>query len=69
VPDLGKEAAKRAFDRSLRRLGLDYLALYLIHQPFGDHHRSCRTLAHLNQEGRTPAIGVSSRSGRRPRSG
>ncbi|RYB93703.1 aldo/keto reductase [Nocardioides oleivorans] len=59
VQDSGEEAAKRAFDRSLQRLGLDYLDLYLIHQPFGDYYGSWRTLERLNREGRTRAIGVS----------
>src|SRR5438270_13976851 len=53
------EKAKRAFDRSVKRLGLDYLDLYLIHQPYGDVYGSWRAMEELYQEGRTRAIGVS----------
>jgi len=59
IQDAGEEAAKRAFDTSLRLLGLDYLDLYLIHQPFGDYYGSWRAMEALNREGRTRAIGVS----------
>src|SRR6186713_3077650 len=38
VEDQGEEKAKRAFDASLARLGLDYLDLLIIHQPFGDYY-------------------------------
>jgi diketogulonate reductase-like aldo/keto reductase len=57
--DTGYEATKRAFDRSLARLGLDYLDLYLIHQPFGDVYGSWRAMQELYREGRVRAIGVS----------
>jgi 2,5-diketo-D-gluconate reductase A len=50
---------KRAFDASLRRLGLDHLDLYLIHQPFGDYYSEWRAMQQLHQEGRIRAIGVS----------
>ncbi|MEN3280378.1 MAG: 2,5-diketo-D-gluconate reductase [Solirubrobacteraceae bacterium] len=59
IQDAGEEATKRAFDTSLQRLGLDYLDLYLIHQPFGDYYGSWRAMEALNREGRTRAIGVS----------
>jgi 2,5-diketo-D-gluconate reductase A len=59
VQDTGEEATKRAFDRSLRYLGLDYLDLYLIHQPYGDVHGSWRAMQDLNRQGRVRAIGVS----------
>jgi 2,5-diketo-D-gluconate reductase A len=48
----------RAFDNSLRRLGLDYLDLYLIHQPLGDYYSEWRAIQELNREGRVRAIGV-----------
>ena len=59
IQDAGYESAKKAFDRSLRRLGLDYLDLYLIHQPFGDVYGAWRAMEELYREGRTRAIGVS----------
>ena len=49
---------KRAFDESLRRLGLDYLDLYLIHQPLGDYYSEWRAMQELHREGRIRAIGV-----------
>jgi 2,5-diketo-D-gluconate reductase A len=49
----------RAFDNSLRRLGLDYLDLYLIHQPLGDYYSEWRAMQELHKEGRIRAIGVS----------
>lgn len=59
IQDQGEERAKAAFERSLERLGLDYLDLYLIHQPFGDVYGSWRAMEALLQEGRTRAIGLS----------
>ncbi|TSD97259.1 aldo/keto reductase [Skermania sp. ID1734] len=59
ISDTGEEQTKRAFHRSLERLGLDYLDLYLIHQPFGDVHGSWRAMQNLNREGLARAIGVS----------
>lgn len=58
VQDQGYEKAKRAFTRSMERLGLDYLDLYLIHQPFGDYYGSWRAMQELYSEGRIRAIGV-----------
>jgi len=55
----GEEQAKRSFERSLARLGLDYLDLYLIHQPFGDYYGSWRAMSELNRHGLVRAIGVS----------
>ena len=57
--DAGHDQAKKAFDRSLRRLGVEYVDLYLIHQPYGDIHGSWRAMQELNREGRARAIGVS----------
>lgn len=59
VQDAGYESAKRAFQRSLDRLRLDYLDLYLIHQPFGDVYCAWRAMEELYREGRIKAIGVS----------
>jgi diketogulonate reductase-like aldo/keto reductase len=58
IQDAGYESAKVAFEKSLRRLQLDYLDLYLIHQPFGDVYGSWRAMEELYREGRIRAIGV-----------
>ena len=55
----GEEGAKRSFEKSLRRLGLDYVDLYLIHQPFGDYYGEWRAMQRLAQQGLIRAIGVS----------
>ncbi|GIV75770.1 MAG: 2,5-diketo-D-gluconic acid reductase [Litorilinea sp.] len=59
LQDTGYEKTKRAFERSMQRLQLDYLDLYLIHQPYGDVHGSWRAMEELYREGRIRAIGVS----------
>lgn len=59
VSDTGYEKTKKAFEKSLTNLGLDYLDLYLIHQPFGDVHGSWRAMEELYNEGKIKAIGVS----------
>jgi len=59
IQDAGYEPTKDAFERSLDRLGLDSLDLYLIHQPYGDVHGSWRAMEDLYREDRTRAIGVS----------
>jgi 2,5-diketo-D-gluconate reductase A len=59
VQDAGYESTKKAFAKSLERLQLDYLDLYLIHQPFGDVHGSWRAMEELYSEGKIKAIGVS----------
>jgi 2,5-diketo-D-gluconate reductase A len=59
IQDAGYESTKRAFERSLDRLGLDYLDLYLIHQPFGDVHGSWQAMEDLYNEDKIRAIGVS----------
>jgi 2,5-diketo-D-gluconate reductase A len=55
----GYEGAKKAFENSLRKLQLDYLDLYLIHQPFGDVYGEWRAMQDLYKAGRIRAIGVS----------
>lgn len=59
VHDGGEDGTKRAFEASLQRLGLDYLDLYLIHQPFGDYYSSWRAMEDLHRQGAVKAIGVS----------
>jgi 2,5-diketo-D-gluconate reductase A len=59
IQDAGYESAKQAFERSLQRLQLEYLDLYLIHQPFGDVYGAWRAMEELYREGRIRAIGVS----------
>jgi 2,5-diketo-D-gluconate reductase A len=59
VQDAGYERTKKAFEKSLERLQLDYLDLYLIHQPFGDVYGSWRAMEELYREGKVRAIGVS----------
>ncbi|MET3851405.1 aldo/keto reductase [Paenibacillus sp. OAE614] len=59
VQDAGYESAKLAFAKSLKKLQLDYLDLYLIHQPFGDYYGAWRAMEDLYQEGKIKAIGVS----------
>jgi len=54
-----QDDTKRAFDNSLRRLGLDYVDLYLIHQPLGDYYSEWRAMQELHQDGLARAIGVS----------
>lgn len=57
--DTGYQETVQAFERSLARLQLDYLDLYLIHQPYGDVHGSWRAMEDLQRDGRIRAIGVS----------
>ena len=59
IQDTGYEKTKQAFARSLQRLQLDYLDLYLIHQPYGDVYGAWRAMEELYREGRIRAIGVS----------
>jgi len=59
IQDAGYENAKKAFEKSLKKLQLDYLDLYLIHQPLGNVYGSWKAMEELYQEGRIKAIGVS----------
>lgn len=59
VQDAGYESAKLAFAKSLKKLQLDYLDLYLIHLPFGDYYGAWRAMEDLYREGKIKAIGVS----------
>ena len=59
VQDAGYDSALWAFDCSMKKLGLDYLDLYLIHQPFGDYYSAWRAMERLYEEGAVRAIGVS----------
>ncbi|MGW2329290.1 aldo/keto reductase [Streptomyces sp. NPDC001700] len=57
--DTGEDNTRRAFATSLRKLGLDYLDLYLIHQPYNDVYGSWRAMERLHRDGDVRAIGVS----------
>lgn len=59
VQDTGYEATKRAINESLKKLQLDYLDLYLIHQPYGDVYGSWRAMEEAYESGMIRAIGVS----------
>lgn len=58
IQDAGYENAKKAFQVSLDKLGLDYIDLYLIHQPMNDYYGSWRAMEELYEEGKVRAIGV-----------
>ena len=55
----GYEGTKKAFDSSLKKLGLDYVDLYLMHQPYGDVYGEWRAMQEIYRAGRARAIGVS----------
>lgn len=55
----GERGALEAFETSMSKLGLDYLDLYLIHQPFGDYYGEWRAMEKLHKDGRIRAIGIS----------
>lgn len=59
VQDVGYGRTHAAIDKSLRKLQLDHLDLYLIHQPFGDVHGAWRAMQEAFRDGRLRAIGVS----------
>ena len=60
VQDHGYDNTLKAFDTSMKKLGLDYLDLYLIHKPYGDYYGAWRAMEKLYKEGRIRAIGVTS---------
>ncbi len=60
VQDHGYDNTLRAFDTSMKKLGLDYLDLYLIHKPYGDYYGAWRAMERLYKEGCIRAIGVTS---------
>lgn len=59
LQDYGYEAAKKGIETSLRKLGLDYVDLYLIHQPYGDVPGAWRAMEEAKQTGKIRSIGVS----------
>lgn len=58
VQDASYEGAKQAIETSMKKLGLDYIDLYLIHQPMGDYIGAYRAMEEANEEGKLKAIGV-----------
>ena len=65
VQDYEYEDALRAFDKSLKLLGLDYIDLYLLHKPYGNYYAAWRACERLYKEGLVRAIGVTSFSNER----
>ena len=59
LQDYGYEAAKKGIDTSLSKLGLDYIDLYLLHQPYGDVAGAWKALEEAKAEGKIKSIGVS----------
>ena len=59
ISDAGYDKTKKAFEASMKRLQLDYLDLYLIHQPFNDYYGAWRAMEELYKEGSIRSIGVS----------
>ncbi len=60
ISDTTYEGAKKGFETSMKKLGLDYLDLYLIHQPLNDYYGAWRAMTELYKEGKIRAIGVCS---------
>ena len=58
IQEMGYEKTKAAFENSLKKLGLNYLDLYLVHMPFGDYYGAWRAMEELYRAGRVRAIGV-----------
>lgn len=59
IQEMGYKKTKQAFAQSLEKLDVEYLDLYLIHQPFGDYYGAWRAMEELYKDGRIRAIGVS----------
>lgn len=59
VSDMSEEGTKRAFEKSLENLSLDYLDAYLLHMPYGDVYGAWRSLGRFYNEGKIKALGVS----------
>lgn len=59
VENVSYEGVKASFERSLRRLGLDYVDILLIHQPYSDVYGAWRAMEELQEEGKIRAIGIS----------
>ena len=60
ISDTTYEGAKKGFETSMKKLGLDYLDLYLIHQPLNDYYGAWRAMTELYKAGKIRAIGVCS---------
>lgn len=58
IPDINYDGAKRGFENSLQRLGLDYLDMYVVHQPYNDYFGAWKALEELYNQGRVRAISV-----------
>lgn len=65
VQDYEYDDALRAFDLSMKNLGLDYLDLYLLHKPYGNYYAAWRAVERLYKDGRIRAVGVTSFSNER----
>lgn len=59
IQDTGYDSTQKAFEKLLAKLQLDYLDLFLIHQPFGDRYSSWHAMEELYREGKIRAIGLS----------
>ncbi|MHC5252747.1 aldo/keto reductase [Listeria kieliensis] len=59
ITDASYDGAMRAFERSTKKLGTDYLDIFLIHQPYSDYYGAWRALTELYRAGKVKAIGVS----------
>lgn len=58
IPDISYEGAKRGFEKSMERLGLDYLDMYVIHQPYHDYFGAWKALEEMYEEGKVRSISV-----------